>query len=158
MSKHPQVTNATDLEWMTRGNGDKFSCDCKRLGATAGGKALGCNLFRVQPGKRAFPQHSHYANEEAVYILKGTGTLRRGDEEVAVGPGDYIVHHAMGAAHQLINSGSEPLEYLCISTMNKPEVVIYPESNKIGVITDAPPHGIVKFFPADADVDYWQGE
>ena len=158
MSKHPNVSNAADLEWMARGNDDKFSCECKRLAMAAGGVKLGCNLFRVQPGKRAFPKHRHFANEEAVYILKGHATMYRGDEAIAVGPGDYIVHHAGGVAHQMINSGDEPLEYLCFSTMNQPEVVEYPDSKKLGMITGMPPEGIVKFFPADANVNYWEGE
>jgi len=164
MSDHPNVANAAEMDWVPQNSGEKFANERKQLGVAAGGRALGCSLFRVPPGKCAFPRHSHQANEEAVYILRGTATLRKGDVTIEVGPGDYIAHPAGGPAHQMRNSGEEMLEYLCVSTMTAPEVVIYPDSGKIGVITGSAPGGaktadrIVKFFPKDADVSYWEGE
>ena len=164
MSNHSNISNATTLSWIHQENGATFSCDRKQLGAAAGGNALGCSLFRVPAGKSAYPYHSHEINEEAVYILRGTGTLRKGDERLPVGPGDYLAHPVGSPAHQLINSGSEPLEYLCISTMIQPELGYYPDSKKLGIIAGTAPGGakipgrVVQFFPENADVGYWEGE
>jgi uncharacterized cupin superfamily protein len=40
-------------------------------------------------------------------------------------------------AHVLINNSDEDIVYLCISTMNAPEVVHYPDSGKLGVMESA---------------------
>jgi uncharacterized cupin superfamily protein len=54
-------------------------------------------------------------------------------------------------------AGNETLRYLCFSTMREPEVLVYPDSDKIGVRGEAPgaPN---KNLRADAEVDYWEGE
>lgn len=67
-------------------------------------------------------------------ILEGEVTLRLGDREIAVGPGDYIALPAgPDHPHQLINRSGSPVRYLCMSTMQYPEIAFYPDSRKIGV-------------------------
>lgn len=131
--RHPNVTNIDDLDWGSMEYGPRFASRSKRLGASAGGKHLGCTLYEVAPGKRAFPMHAHLANEEAVYVLEGEGKMRLGDGEIAVRSGDYIAC-AIGQAHQLINTSSAPLRYMCLSTMVTPEVALYPDSDKLGIL------------------------
>ena len=166
MAKHPQVVNAKDMEWVSTGmDGTRFEGLRKQLGAAAGGQQLGCSLFQLAPGKSGFPFHAHYANEEAVYILSGQGSARIGDQTVAVAAGDYLAY-PMGEknAHQLTNTGQEPLTYLCLSTMNHPEVAYYPDSQKVGVMAGSAPGSAAdgrKFFnlyPADESMDYLDGE
>jgi uncharacterized cupin superfamily protein len=48
----------------------------KKLGAAVGSQKLGCSLMELAPGKRSWPPHAHFANEEALYILKGQGKVR----------------------------------------------------------------------------------
>ena len=72
--------------------------------SSAGGEKLGCSLYEVPPGRRAWPYHYHLANEEAIYVLEGSGTLRIGGEEIRVSQGDYVALPASAqAAHQLVN-------------------------------------------------------
>jgi hypothetical protein len=40
----------------------------------AGGEKLGCSLYEVPLGRRAWPCHYHRANEEAIHVLYGSGT------------------------------------------------------------------------------------
>jgi hypothetical protein len=40
----------------------------------AGGEKLGYSLYEVPLGRRAWPCHYHHANEEAIYVLYGSGT------------------------------------------------------------------------------------
>ncbi len=163
--KHRQLVNVAELDWVVQENGDTFRVERKQLGAKAQGQRLGCSLLRLGPGKRAWPKHYHLANEEAIFILKGSGLLRIGEREVPVRTGDYIAL-PVGAefAHQLTNNGRESLEYLCMSTMIEPDVMGYPDSGKIGVAAGAAPGGdrakrtLLKFFPQDADVPYWKDE
>ena len=131
------MTNVDELDWSAMEYGSRFGCRSKRLGAATGGKRLGCSLYEVAPGRRAFPLHAHLANEEALYVLEGEGTLRIGDGQLAVGAGDYVAF-VVGQAHQLINSSSAPLRYLVFSTQESPEIATYPDSDKLGVLSGEP--------------------
>ena len=163
--KRPRnIVNTEALPWSEGGDGGAFAHSRKSFTHATEGEKLGCSLFRVLPGKAAFPAHLHHANEEAIYILAGQGTLRLGDQRHSVGPGDYIALPPGRTAHQLLNSGEEPLEYLCLSTMIQPEVVEYPDSGKVGAIAGAPPggkktgRGVRGFYKTDSAVDYYEGE
>ena len=65
----------------------RFRTTRKQLGSSAGGEKLGCSLYEVPPWRTAFPRHYHLANEEAIYMLEGSGTLRIGREEVELSQG-----------------------------------------------------------------------
>jgi uncharacterized cupin superfamily protein len=133
-----------------------FAFRRKRLGAAAGGTGIGVSWFEIQPGKKAFPHHFHLANEEAVFVLEGEGVLRLGEEEQRIRAGDYVAFPPGPPGHQIVNRGSVPLRYLALSTMREPEVAVYPDSKKIGVL--ARTHGITSVHRQDTSVDYYEGE
>jgi uncharacterized cupin superfamily protein len=165
MVDRPSVVSDGDLEWDEQSHGEKFGYRRKQLGSAAGGQKLGCSLYEVPPGCRAWPYHYHLANEEAIYVLGGSGTLRIGGEEVLVSEGDYVALPARAeAAHQLVNSSEAVLRYLCFSTMIEPDVMVYPDSGKVGIFGGAAPGGpkevrtFSKFLRGDAEVGYYVGE
>ena len=165
MPKHKHVINQEELDWIRSAKNGRFGVDRKQLGSAARGKELGCSLIKLAPGKRAWPFHYHYGNEEAIYILEGSASLRLGGATVAVGTGDYIAMPAgPEGGHQLYNDSQKDVTYLCISTMKAPDVVAYPDSGKIGAIAGSAPGGspeqrlLTEFFRAEDAVDYWQGE
>jgi uncharacterized cupin superfamily protein len=133
-----------------------FAFRRKRLGAAAGGKGIGVSWFELQPGKKAFPYHFHLANEEAIFILEGEGVVRLGEEEHPVRAGDYFAFPPGPPAHQVINRSEAPLRFLAISTMLEPEVAVYPDSKKVGVL--ARRHGITSVHKQGDAVDYYQDE
>lgn len=99
-------------------HGDTFGYRRESFGSVASGEKLGCSVYEVEPGKRAWPYHYHAANEEAIYVLQGAGTLRVANEEVEVSAGDYASFPSgTGHAHQLVNTSDSVLRYLCFSTM-----------------------------------------
>jgi mannose-6-phosphate isomerase-like protein (cupin superfamily) len=65
----------------------------------------------VPPGG-ATTAHFHRRAEELYYFTAGEGSLRVGDDERAVGPGDCAVIPP-GTVHKLWNTGSDPLVLLC---------------------------------------------
>lgn len=159
MARHPQIVHRNDVTPREVSHGQKFAYQGRQLGAAAGGKKLGCTWYEIPPGKTGFPAHVHHANEEAIYILSGTGSLRLGSESHTVAPGDYIAHHAGGPAHQLFNTGTAPLEYLCFSTLISPEVVEYPDSNKVMARVGGLPTPVLRgIYKKDSQVDYYEGE
>ena len=165
MDSHKAIVHENEVEWMELSHGERIAFRRKLLGQATGAEKLGCSMFEVAPGKRAWPLHYHFANEEALYILEGSATLRLGADEFPVRAG-HFVNFRVGAdhAHQLINTGSTPLRYLCFSTMIGPEVCGYPDWGKIGLIAGRAPGGsdrvsaMRKCFREASEVDYYEGE
>ena len=163
--RHPHIVHVDSVTWEHEAHGRRFEHQRKRLGRVAGGVQIGASLFRLLPGKVAFPAHFHHGNEEAIFVLGGSGTIRIGAGEHPVAAGDYIALPAgTGEAHQMRNASRAPLEYLCISTMRQPEISEYPDSGKLGVFTGVAPGGetprrrLYGFYMQRGKVDYYQGE
>jgi uncharacterized cupin superfamily protein len=155
--------NESDLDWTTTHHGET-GFRRKKLAAAAGGDRLGCSLYELRPGERSFPYHYHLGNEEAIYVLSGTGALRTPDGARSLDTGDYVaVPAGPDGAHRVHNDGDEPLRYLVLSTMDDPDVTVYPDSEKVGVFAgSAPgsddPRAVHGYYRRDDDVDYWFDE
>lgn len=157
------IVNASELEWDETEHGET-AFRRKRLGQHVPGSEIGCSLYELSPGAKAWPYHYHTGNTEAIYVLAGRGTLRWDGAEYDLAAGDYTAFPPGDAgAHRVINDSDEALRYLMLSTMADPDVTVYPDSEKIGVFAGSPPgrhegrtvHGFYKL--AD-DVSYWEGE
>ncbi len=79
--------------------------------------------------------------------------------------GDFIANLPGGpeTAHQIINTGSEELRYLAVSTLNTPEIVEYPDSGKFGtILRKILPDGSMRVLRhidrEGTGLDYWDGE
>jgi uncharacterized cupin superfamily protein len=144
---------------------ERFASQMGVVGARIGARMLGYNITVVPPGRRAFPLHNHHANEEMFFILAGTGELRVGDERYSLRAGDFIASPPGGpeSAHQIINTGSEEMRYLAVSTLITPETVEYPDSKKIALLSrqtaaDGSPRLVRHVAHVETSVDYWEGE
>jgi uncharacterized cupin superfamily protein len=144
---------------------DRFSSRMGTIGARIGARMLGYNITAVPPGKRAFPLHNHHANEEMFFVLQGSGELRVGEERWSIRQGDFIASPPGGPelAHQIINTGSEELRYLAVSTMITPETVEYPDSGKVALLSrqtapDGSPRLVRHIGRPETSIDYWDGE
>jgi uncharacterized cupin superfamily protein len=155
--RHDNVVNPDELTSSEGPRRGSYASTQWSLGRSAGGKDLGCTLYEVQPGKIAFPYHWHGGIEEALIVISGVGTLRLGGSEVAVRAGDYIAMPVgAGHAHQLRNTGTEPLRYYAVSTKKDPEVVGYPDSKKVALSTGHGPNGPLRaLFHEETAVDYF---
>jgi uncharacterized cupin superfamily protein len=118
-----------------------------------------CNvsIYEIPPGKSNYPYHYHTANEEIFYIISGKGLLRTPEGERTVSPGDVALFPPSDkGAHKLTNiSETETLVYLDVDTNRFPEVVFYPDSDKIGIKAGGE---MKNLFMYDTDVDYYAGE
>jgi len=159
------ILNLEDLEYTKQSHGDNFEAEFALVANRINASKLGYRVTRIPAGKRAWPLHAHYVNEEMFFVLNGNGTLRMGEESHPIQQGDFIAAPPNPAEpHQIINSSESDLTYICVSTMLEPEVVTYPESEKIGVIAGSPPgrvdnkDGVFKFVREDSGVGYWEGE
>jgi uncharacterized cupin superfamily protein len=137
----------------------------KKLGSSAGARMLGASIYELPLGASAFPYHYHCANEELIYILSGVGTLRLGDEKIQVRAGSFAAMPPGSAhAHRLYNTSNAPLKYLCVSNMVDPEVCVYPDSQKVGVMVGSAPGGdpgrrtLAGVYRQHSIVGYYDGE
>lgn len=161
--RHPNVVNIAEVKAGGFEKGSRFALSNKPLGRATGARSIGCSLYEVPPGKTAFPNHYHCANEESIYVLEGAGTLRIGADQVAVAPGDYATFPVGPEhTHQLLNTGDTPLRYLCFSTMISTEVVGYPDSAKVGAFggpgAGARDHWLRVMVREGSMLDYYEGE
>ena len=156
-------TNVEELEWSTTERGET-SFRRKQLAEAAGGEDLGCSLYELPEGGRSWPYHYHTGNEEALFVLAGEGTLRLGGERVPLSAGDYVALPAdERGAHRVVNDSEGTLRYLVVSTMDEPDVTVYPDSEKIGVFVGSPPGGrdersVHGYYRRADAVDYWDDE
>jgi uncharacterized cupin superfamily protein len=155
------VMNLDEAIWDDVEENGRFTSRRASIGLHIGARKLGYNLTEVPPGKTQCPFHSHRAEEEMFLILAGTGELRFGAERYPLRSGDVIACPCGGAevAHQILNTGTETLRYLSLSTLHDLDICEYPDSGKIGIWSDA--GGVSPLgtrFRAETSVDYYDGE
>lgn len=133
------TVDESELEWTEVEHGEA-AFRRKQLGEAAGGEELGCSLYEIPPGKRGWPYHYHHGNEEAVYVLAGEGTMRTPEGEEAIAAGEYVALPAgEDGGHAIHNDGDGVLRFLMVSTMEAPDVTVYPDAEAFGVFTGAAP-------------------
>lgn len=159
--RHPNVVNASEAASRTIAQGTHRFVRTP-LGSAAGGQQLGASVVTLAPASRSYPFHWHGANEEAIYVISGTGVARIGPDRVPVRAGDYIALPVGPAhAHQMINESADtPLVYLCVGTEHTTEVVGYPDSKKLNVLAgpDWDRMWVEQIVEAGDGLDYWSGE
>jgi uncharacterized cupin superfamily protein len=149
-----KITRTRQAEWQGAINKGKFQ---QRRIQLEGGR-LAAGLWELPPGKRSFPFHAHHMTEEAMFVVSGHAKVRTPEGETAIGPGDHVYFPPGGAAHQLINDGSEPLVYLAMSASVGIDIVEYPDSGKVAASVGQFPSAKRFVFRAKDQVDYFDGE
>jgi uncharacterized cupin superfamily protein len=109
-----------------------------RLAAHAGARRLAANLYELESGAVVSPLHFHHRNEELLFVLSGTPSLRRCDSDIReLSPGE-IVAFPIGPAgiHQILNRSERSARVLICATNDLPEVAEQTETDRLAVITD----------------------
>jgi uncharacterized cupin superfamily protein len=161
------IVNVDELVLRDIRKGSRYEARLSRVGALIGAEQLGAQYHVVAPGKAAFPRHAHHSNEEMFVVLSGTGEYQQGQQTWSIRAGDVISAPAGEGdkAHQVRNTGNEPLTYLAVSTRHDPDVTEYPDSGKFMVASRIPKDkGMASakvgfsWNGASKSVDYWDGE
>jgi uncharacterized cupin superfamily protein len=131
-----------------------------RIGYELATERIGCSLWELPPGEAAYPYHFHYADEELLIVLRGRPTLRTPDGRRRLDEGE-VVAFPLGEAgtHQLLNDSDHTVRFIALSSHGRPDIVVYPDADKIGVGERLPRGGGLRaFFRRDDAVGYWEGE
>ncbi len=160
MASGPPKIHIDSVERMTIGNGEKFAASFGSIGAQLGIAKMGCTVVELDPGKRAWPHHLHYGQEELFIVLEGEGTLRYDDGEYDIRQGEiFFAGTGPGTAHQIVNTSNSKLKYLAFSSMDNPEVCYYPYSKKYGAYSWRSDDKGVRFLAhEDSAINYFDGE
>lgn len=157
------VVREDDMEWTEYDPDEDHSFRRKQLAAAAGSEELGVSRYSVDPGKETWHRHYHTANEEALYVLDGSGAVRLGPEEteIALEPGTYVTFPADERGAHSIRAGEKGLEMLMFSQMNEPDVAVYPDEDMVGLYVGSPPGGdkderhLSRYLSMEDAVEYW---
>ena len=146
---------SNDVPWSEWSDVPRFAVRYKHLSLAALGETyhVGVALEELAPGKQSAPFHYHFLEEEHVYLLEGTLTVRIGAGTYEMKAGDYVCFPAgQRAGHCLINNSAAPCRYVIVGERNPNEVSVYPESNKVL------PRQLGRLLDLDATRGYWDGE
>jgi uncharacterized cupin superfamily protein len=137
-----------------------FRCLRARVSRQAGCERLGLSLWQLPPGEAAYPYHYHYTEEELVLVLAGRPSLRTVDGWRELDEGELVGFlRGEQGGHQLVNRTQETVRFLAFSTSGDPDLVIYPDSGKLGAYERLPQGGGLRAMFRLADtVDYHDGE
>ena len=149
------IRNVADVALERQRRQPLYDTVCGGVSDGTAASKLGAGFDVLAPGKRSCPYHYHLAQEEMFVILEGRGELRVAGQMLPVRTGDVVfVPPGPEYPHQFINTSDAPMKYLSISTQERPEVCVYPDSGKIA----ASASGLRLVQRAEANLDYWDGE
>jgi uncharacterized cupin superfamily protein len=148
---------AQEQDWDGEQDRDGYRHRAARIGGRLGAVGLGASLYELPPGESTWPFHYEHVCEEWALVVSGRPTLRTQDGEQELAPGDVAVFPPGPAgAHKLTNATDEPARVILFSSKSPLEVVMYPDSGKLGVWTSA--DGYLGLVATEPKLDYWDGE
>jgi uncharacterized cupin superfamily protein len=138
---------------------DGYRARRARISRQAGAERLGLSLWELGPGQAAYPYHFHYTEEELLLVLGGRPSLRTPAGRRLLEEGEVVsFRRGEAGAHQLLNTTERTVRFLSFSTSGEPDVVVYPDSGKLGAFERlAEGGGLHALFRLADEVDYYDG-
>jgi uncharacterized cupin superfamily protein len=101
------------------------------------GNGLGGSIWEFQPGEPEFVYHFHHGSDELLVVLRGEPKLRLRDGERMLREGDVVaLPRGPEGGRAISNPGDTVARVLMLSSNVDPDVAEYPETGKVGIITD----------------------
>lgn len=108
----------------------------QRFGERLGATLWGGTLYELAPGESS-SYHWQYGEEECLIALTGRPTLRTPEGERELTPWELVwFPRGERGAHQIRNDGPEPARLVMFATRSDPEIVVYPDEQRVGAIAD----------------------
>src|SRR5690349_7257065 len=154
------MPNIYDPAFETGERPEGFKSKRTRVGYEVGTELIGCSVWEIPPGQAAYPYHYHLSDEELVIVLEGEPSLRTPEGTRTLERGE-AVRFPLGeeGAHQIYNATDEPVSLIAISSSGRPDIIVYPDGDKVGMGERLPKGGGLRaFFKREDAVDYFEGE
>jgi len=129
--------NLFEPSWDAEIEADGAVLRATRLARHAGADRLAANLYELEPAAVVSPLHFHHRNEELLFVLSGTPSLRRSDTDIRrLSPGEIVAFPAgPDGAHEILNESDHPARVLICATNDLPEVAEQTDADRLAVIT-----------------------
>ena len=155
MLRDKLIRNVGDLKLERQQRAPLYDSMCAGVSDGTAAAKLGAGYDELAPGQRSCPYHYHFGQEEMFVILDGAGTLRVAGAMLPVRTGDVVfIPPGPEYPHQFINTSNVVMKYLSISTQERPELCVYPDSGKVGAFAK----GMQVMNRPATNLDYWDGE
>jgi uncharacterized cupin superfamily protein len=105
--------------------------EVRRAGSAAGAAKSGLNHATLPAGALSTPPHVHDLEEEAFFVLEGTGTLLLGADEHPLAAGDVVVRPPASGVSHALRGGPEGMTYLAYGTRVRGDSVYLPETGQV---------------------------
>ncbi len=152
-----EVFNLDGDEWDNTEEREGWRSKAALVGARLNAELIGGGMYELEPGNTLWPYHTHHANEEWLFVVRGRPTLRSAEGERELAEGDVVCfRRGKDGFHQVSNRTDSPVRVLMISTLIVPEIVEYPDSGKIGARSVAGDR--IMLGQPGPTLDYWDGE
>lgn len=101
------------------------------LSVAGGLTQFGAYLDTLDPGAWSSHRHWHSTEDEFLYLLSGTATLRDDQGMTDLHPGDAVCwRHGDPNAHHLTNRGDVPARWLIVGSRCKGDICTYPDDGR----------------------------
>jgi uncharacterized cupin superfamily protein len=140
-----------EVPWEEFSHGERFGMRFQHLSTFGGATQIGIANEVLAPGRQANPLHYHLLEEEHVFILEGSLTLRLGDQSYVMSAGHYVCFPAgQKVGHSLFNHTTQPCRYLIIGNSHPHDVAVFPETGRVSVKLTG------EAYRRSATMDYWE--
>ncbi len=149
--------SSSDVAWEAWAEVPRSAIRFRHLTSAAmgGDYHVGVQIEELPPGKQTALAHYHIFEEEHVYVLDGTLTVRIGATSHDMRAGGYVCFPAgQKVGHCLVNNSGVVCRYVVVGESNPNEVVVFTDSNKVMVR----PLGRRAIYDMAATRGYWDGE
>jgi len=132
--------------------GERFGMRFQHLSSFGGGTQISASIEVLPPGKQANQSHYHMLEEEHVFVMEGSLTLRLGAKSFKLSAGHYVCFPAgQKVGHSLVNHTSEPCRYLVLGNPQPNDVMVFPDSGRVSVKLTG------ESYRKSATMEYWEG-
>jgi uncharacterized cupin superfamily protein len=134
---------------------DGYRAPYAKVSSAIGASLLGGTVVLLREGEAVCPYHYEQGEEEWLFVLSGTPTVRTPEGERVHEAGAVVCFpRGPAGAHKISNAAAAPARILIVSEREEVAAAVYEDSDKIGVFG---PDLRLLFRRSDAR-DYWDGE
>lgn len=150
------VFNVFDAELNVDDEPEGYRAAYASLRDPIGAEHLSATVVVLHEGQAVCPYHFEIGEEEWLFVLEGSPSVRTPAGEELLAAGDVVCFpRGPAGAHKIHNGASDPARVLIVSERAETAAAtVYEDSDKIGVFA---PGTRLLFRRSDAR-DYWDGE
>ena len=132
--------------------GERFGMQFQHLSSFGGGTQISVSMEVLPPGKQANQAHYHMLEEEHVFVLEGSLTLKLDSKSYELSTGHYVCFPAgQKVAHSLMNHTTHPCRYLVFGNPQAHDVAVFPETGRVNVRLAG------ESYRKSETMEYWEG-